>query len=185
MDVQSNSKSYEFEKGKVRGQLRSKIKSAAEEPNKYTTKKKERGIIRIADFNVENKNNDNDIRGCAIIDDNVVCFADRGNNCLIFMNLQGYQKAIKLICELVDIATVDQANITVAMYDNTIKIMNIESWKWDNFSFSDENTIGGLAFIKNLIFRRVRDVGNFIIDLSGKVQQTVTTEGSNMPYVSV
>lgn len=147
--------------------------------------RKETGIIKIGDFNVENKTNDNDIRGCAIINDNVVCFADRGNNRLIFMTLQGYQKEIKLTCEPVDIATVDHAKVAVSMYDNTIKIINIESWKWDDFSFSDENTIGGLAFYENQIFSRVGGIGYLIIDLSGKVQQTVTIEGSNMPYVSV
>ncbi|VDI09059.1 tripartite motif-containing protein 2/3 [Mytilus galloprovincialis] len=147
--------------------------------------KKKTGIVKIADFKVEKRTNDNDIRGCSIINDNVVCFADRGNNRLIFMTLQGYQKEIKLTCEPVDIATVDHAKVAVSMYDNTIKIINIESWKWEDFSFSDENTIGGLAFYENQIFSRVGGIGYLIIDLSGKVQQTVTIEGSNMPYVSV
>lgn len=292
VDVQSNLKSYEIEKGKVRGQLRSKIKSAAEEVESLCLKeiaqhenstnalfknlskqqketkrllknlskhkeqnvrslmamleignkiknqeeqiqfllkgkgiktfhvatdvdslavknivcstreislssalhtldetgaqqKKETGIIKIADFKVENKTNDSDIRGCAIINENIVCFADRGNNRLIFMTLQGYQKEIKLTCEPVDVTTVDSSKVAVSMYDNTIKIMNIETWKWDDFSFSDENTIGGLAFYENQIFSRVGGIGYLIIDLSGKVQQTVTIEGSNMPYVSV
>ncbi|CAG2194643.1 unnamed protein product [Mytilus edulis] len=101
------------------------------------------------------------------------------------MTLQGYQKEIKLTCEPVDIATVNHSKVAVSLFDSTIRIMNIETWKWDDFSFSDENTIGGLAFYENQIFSRVGGVGYLIIDLSGKVQQTVTIEGSNMPYVSV
>ncbi|XP_071181345.1 uncharacterized protein [Mytilus edulis] len=142
-------------------------------------------LEKLSTFTLPKDKKEIQIRGCAIMDDNTVCLADRGNNRLICMTIKGYIKDIQLPSAPVDISCIKGTKIAVTLYDSkSIKMFDTEKWEWEEFLYYDRRGLTGITFWDDLIIVRTGGTGYCILNLKGKKVGTIPKPDSNMPYVA-
>lgn len=135
-------------------------------------------INKLMTFEIPKGEKEIFIRGCAILNKKEVCFADRGNNRLVFMTKSGYHKLFTLPCQPADITVIQGNKLAVSLMElNAVYIINTENMACEQLSFKDKGGVSGITCYQDTIVLRTEE-GYSFLTCKGKIKKKIKIVGT-------